>query len=286
LIHRLIREPLLHFLILGMCVFVGYHLFANPNRPVQGKIAVTQAKIDNLIDNFARSWNRPPTQDELNGLIRDYVREEASVREAIALGLDRDDTVIRRRLRQKMDFMIEDVAAQTEPSEKDLALFLRSHPEKFRTEGTTSFQHVYFNPSAHKQIDQEIRQALEQLKNGRDFESYGDPILIDRVFKDASSDEIKGQFGEKFLGELDQVPIGQWSGPIESGLGLHLVFITERKEGKEPDLNQIHDQVKREWANAKRVEMNERAYRDLLARYSVVIEQPAESKKEIAQVRR
>jgi hypothetical protein len=126
---KFLREPLVHFLLLGSAIFVVYGLVSERGVEKPGHTTVTQGKIENLAATFARVWQRPPTDRELDGLIQDYIREEVLYREALALGLDRDDTVIRRRLRQKMEFVSEDFAAQAEPSREELLTYLKSHPE-------------------------------------------------------------------------------------------------------------------------------------------------------------
>src|ERR1700751_2477737 len=147
---RLLREPLLHFVLLGGAIFAAHSLVsrrsgAGPHR----EIVVSQGKLENLVTGFTRTWQRPPSREELRGLIRDYVREEAAYREAIAMGLDRDDTIIRRRLRQKLEFLNDDLAVNADPTDADLQSFLESHADEFKTGPAVTFQHVYLNPQAH-----------------------------------------------------------------------------------------------------------------------------------------
>jgi hypothetical protein len=129
---RLAREPLLHFLLLGGVIFGVFALVSRNDASRPGEIVVTEGRIASLGTAFARVWHRPPTGPELDGLMRDYVRDEVLAREALALGLDRDDTIIRRRLRQKLEFVSEDVAALAEPTEEQLHTYLKQHPDAFR----------------------------------------------------------------------------------------------------------------------------------------------------------
>ena len=131
---KLLREPLLHFVLLGAAIFAAHSLLANHSVDRPAEIIVTQGKLENLVIGFTRTWQRPPTDEELQGLIRDYVREEAAYRKALAMGLDRDDTIVRRRLRQKLEFISDDLVAQTEPTDANLQAFLAAHPEDFRKE--------------------------------------------------------------------------------------------------------------------------------------------------------
>jgi len=140
---KLLREPLLHFVLLGAAIFAVHSLLANHSAERPDEIVVTQGKLENLVIGFTRTWQRPPTDEELQGLIRDYVREEAAYRKALAMGLDRDDTIVRRRLRQKLEFISDDLVAQTEPTDANLEAFLSAHPEDFRKEPAFTFSQVY-----------------------------------------------------------------------------------------------------------------------------------------------
>src|SRR6185369_12271892 len=142
----LLREPLVHFLVLGAGLFLAAGLMSNGDGAEPGRIVVTTGQIEHLAGGYERVHQRPPLADELDGLIRDWVREEAYCREALALGLDRDDPVIRQRLRQKMEFVSDDVAAAAEPTDADLQRYLDDHPDAFRLERRFTFSQVYLNP--------------------------------------------------------------------------------------------------------------------------------------------
>jgi hypothetical protein len=276
---RLLKEPLLHFLLLGAGLFLAYSLM--PKGPGNGeprKIVVTQGQIEHLATGFAKTWQRAPTAHELEGLIRDWVREEVYSREAVALGLDRDDAVIRRRLRQKMEFISDDIVAQTEPSDSDLTAYLRAHPDSFRVEQRITFRQVYLNPEKHgDNFARDAAQLLAQLNeadNKSDASALGDSVLLDRQFTAMPVSEVAKQFGEKFAAQLNELPPGQWQGPVESGYGVHLVFVSERTEGRLPALAEVRDAVRREWTNAQRLEANEQFYQAMLKHYVVSIERP------------
>ena len=291
---RLLREPLVHFLLLGAAIFAVSQWTAGRAATKPGQIVVTQGHIDSLATGFGRTWQRPPTTAELEGLVRDYIREEIYAREAIAIGLDKDDTIIRRRLRQKLEFVSEDVAAQAEPTDEQLGEYLKEHPDAFRTERRFTFSQVYLNPRRHgENLGGDTAQMLAQLRqagNTVDVSTLGDSLLLDYQFDALPAGEVAKLFGAKFTLELGELPAGQWQGPIESGYGVHLVRISERTEGRMPALEQVREAVRREWANARRVEANEKFYQALLARYTVTIEaqHPAENtdKKQLANARR
>jgi hypothetical protein len=237
---------------------------------------VTQGQVEHLAIGFAKTWQRPPTKAELKSLIDEWVREEIAAREAIALGLDKDDTVIRRRLRQKLDFVSDDIATQPGPTDADLHAYLKSHPEAFRIEPKLTFSQVYFDPVKHgDNLARDTAQVLAQLKQAggkADISALGDSFLLEHTFETTSRGEIAKQFGEQFATELGKLTPGQWQGPIESGYGVHLVLVSKRSEGSVPALADVRDVVVREWANARRLEGNQQFYQELLKRYTVTIE--------------
>lgn len=274
-----VREPLVHFLLLGAVLFIAYGLVPKPgSSDGPGKITVTQGQIENLVSGFAKAWQRPPTSEELAGLVRDLVREEVYCREAMALGLDKDDTVIRRRLRQKMEFISDDIAAMPEPTDADLNAYLHAHTDRFRAEQSFTFSQVYLDPEKHGQnLARDISALLAQLNRAgsrAEVSALGDSFLMERSFTAAPASEVAKQFGEKFAAKLGHLTPGKWEGPVESGYGAHLVFVSERTEGRVPELAEVRDDVRREWANSQRLELNEKFYQELFKRYSVTIESP------------
>jgi hypothetical protein len=287
----LLREPLLHFLLLGTGLFVAFDLAGKRGNGDPEKIVVTQGQIEHIAATFARVHERLPDPPELEALSRDHVREEVYVREALALGLDRDDTIIRQRLRQKVEFVSEDVAALVEPTDADLQAYLTAHPETFRLEQRFTFSQVYLNPERRRDsLGRDAAQLLAQLNEvgaGADVSALGDPFLLDHEFKGVAASEVAQQFGERFAAKLGELPLGQWQGPVESGYGAHLVIIRERTEGRLPALGEVRDSVRREWQNVQRLEANEKFFRGLLARYTVVVEQerPVDGEGKIAAVK-
>jgi PPIC-type PPIASE domain len=273
---RLVKEPLLHFLVLGAAIFAVYHWLPNRSSDEPGKIVITQGQIEHLATAFAKSWQRPPTAEELAGLVRDRVREEVYCREAMALGLDREDTVIRRRLRQKMEFVSDDIVAQSEPSDADLNTYLHEHPDSFRFEQRFTFRQVYLNPEKHGQnLARDAAQLLAQLNQAggkAEVSAVGDSSLLEGMFKSVPASEVATQFGEKFAARLDELSPGRWQGPVESSYGMHLVFVEERTKGRVPELAEVRDAVSRDWTNERRLELNEKFFQGLLKHYEVVVE--------------
>lgn len=274
---KLLREPLLHFAILGAAVFAASTLLDRHADGAPRRIVVTRAQIAQLAADFARFHRHAPSPQEQQGLIRDYIHEEVSYREAVALGLDREDPVIRQRLRQKMEFVFDDVAALAEPTDGQLDAYLKQHPDAFRVETRVTFEQIYLDPQrrsahlAHDAVD-----LLAQLNGGQvDAARLGDSFLLEHRFDSIPSSEVAKLFGESFASALDQLPLGRWEGPIQSGYGTHLVLVRERTPGGVWALSEIHDAVRREWINAERQKTNDKLYTGLLTRYSVTVEQPS-----------
>ena len=283
---KFIREPLFHFLLLGAAIFAVYGLATRHKTDKPGEIVVTQGTLENLVTGFTRTWQRPPTEEELQGLVRDYIREEAAYREALAMGLDRDDMIVRRRLRQKLEFLSDELATRTEPGDAELQSFLQTHTELFQSEPLFSFRQIYFNPQLHGgNLHRDTARALEDLERAGSRANtidLGDSFLLERSFEKLSLSDVKKTFGEQFASAVAALPLREWEGPIESGYGTHLVFVTQRSEGRLPALDEARDQVRREWLDAKRKEATDKFYQAILSRYKVKIELPEEKK--VAQV--
>jgi hypothetical protein len=278
--NRLLKEPLVHFLALGGLLFAGWAVLNRSAAPAPGRIVVSQGQLASMMETFARTRQRPPTPDEWDGLIRARVREEVYYREALALGLDKDDAIIRRRLQQKMEFVSDDTAAQASPpTDAELNAYLEAHPDTFRLEERFTFRQVYLDPAKHgESLARDAARLLERLNRaGGDtgFAAMGDPFVLDTTLTALPAGEIAGKFGERFAAALGGLPLGRWQGPVESAYGVHLVLVSERAAGRVPALAEVRDAVRREWDDARRRDANETFYRELLKHYTVTIEQPA-----------
>jgi hypothetical protein len=281
MLRRALREPLIHFLLLGGLLFAAYHAFGGSRDRAPETIVVTQGQIGALATGFTRTWQRPPSQSELEGLVDDYVRQEVYAREARVLGLDRDDIVINRRLRQKLEFVTGDVAAQAQPTEAQLRAYLEAHPDAFKAPPRITFSQVFLNRDRRRDtLMHDVREALAQLRRAgvdADPSAFGDATLLERKFEQAPVPAIAAQFGNAFAARLGQLPLGGWEGPVESEFGVHLVVVRERAPGSTPSFDQIRNDVAREWANARREEAASAFYRELLKRYTVTIEAPRQA---------
>jgi hypothetical protein len=277
-IRKLLREPLVHFLLLGAIVFAIFHFTADRSDVQEGKIVVTSGKIEQLATGFSRTWHRPPTRQELDGLTDDYIREEVLYRQALAMGLDKDDTIVRRRMRQKLEFLTEEASAAALPTDQDLQSWLDQHPDKFRIEPAAAFSQIYFNPGRHgKPALPAASQALAQLGRAGGHSAsaeLGDATMLPREMALTGIDEVGRVFGNDFAGQVAQLQPGFWTGPLQSSYGWHLVRVSERTEGRSRPLSEVREAVRREWQAARSKEVVDSTYAKLRGKYTVVVEGP------------
>jgi hypothetical protein len=277
----LLREPLLPFLVLGAALFGLYSLADTKKAEAPANIVVSSARIANLADGLARTWPRKPSKAELEGLVDDYIRDEVFYREGRAAGLDRDDVIIRRRVRQKMEFLAEDMSA-LEPTEEQLVSYLKSNPERFRTEDQFTFRQIFL--SATKRLSTiardstELANVLARGDSGVAATALGDPFLLGEEFRALSRTSIAGIFGESFANQISGVEPGRWQGPVSSSFGQHFVLLGERISGSVPSLENVRQAVRREWTNARRLEAELKLYTSLRDHYEILVEtSPANS---------
>ena len=278
MIARLLKEPLLQFLALGAILFALYGLVGKRGAEAPGKIVVSASRVANLGDGFARTWRRPPSEQELHGLIEDYIRDEVFYREGRAAGMDRDDVIIRRRVRQKMEFLAEEMSGP-EPSDEQLAAYLASNPERFRAEDRITFHQVFLSATRRANTiesdSKQVGSVLARADGGVDTTALGDPFLLGAEFRGVSPSEVTSIFGEEFSKRIAVMETGRWQGPVSSSFGQHFVFISERISGGPPPLDAVRPAVSREWANARRLEAERKLYASLRERYEIVVEAPS-----------
>ena len=280
----LAREPLVHFLLLGLVLFALDAWLRPATTPATAsEIVVSEARIRNLSQNFRRTWQRLPTREELDGLIESHIREEVMVREALALGLDRDDAIIRRRLQQKMDFVSEEAAALAKPTDEQLDAYLKANAHVFRAEPRVTFTQVYLDPrkrAAGLQADaMRLLDRLNRTDPAPDPAKSGDSLaLLEARYENASQSELARLFGSDFAESLVTQPVGKWVGPIPSGYGVHLVRVEALARGGTPALDDVRPLVEREWANARRQEVAKAFYETLRARYAIKVQMPEAAK--------
>ena len=272
-----LREPLLHFLVIGVAIFALYRVLNPGSAESPREIVVTQSRIAALAEGYTRTWSRPPTPQELRGLVDDYVAEEVYYREAMAMGLDRDDVVIRRRLRQKMEFISADLASAETPTEAQLADYLAKHPEEFRRPPTFTFQQLYFDTERRGETAAgDATRVLAELKAGRTAVDAGDSTLLPPAMESASPQDVENTFGSEFAAAVQAAPVGQWSGPVRSAYGTHLLRVDATVAGSLPPLEEIRADVTRAWESEQRRITGERLLASLRSRYEIRIEAPAD----------
>lgn len=277
LFKKVLREPLLHFLLIGVGLFLLFSIINGPAVDKPNRIVLSQNQKELLAENFSRTWMRAPSDKEMEGLIDGYLRDEVFYREAIALGLDQGDNLIKRRLRQKLEFILEDVSSLVESTDEELTLFMQQHKARFHIKPQVSFQQVYLNYDKHDDVGAQADKLLTQLRAGENPEQLGDQTMLAVDFELISQTDIERRFGEEFARQVVTLPQGVWSGPVASGFGIHLVLVSEKVEGRLPELAQVKETVKRDWLVERRKELKEVTFSELLKGYEIVIEKPAES---------
>ncbi len=270
-----LREPLVHFIIAGAAIFTIYGWGGNAVDAESRRILVGEEQVQRLASMWSQTWQRPPNAKELDGLIRDYIKEEIYYREAKRLGLDEDDTVVRRRLRSKMEFLATSETENMIPTDATLQAWLDKYPARYTTDPVISFDSVYVSANDGDDLARaKAMRILAQLKAGGDAAKLGDPISLPRSMEAASQLSISRQYGEEFGTALVKVPKGAWSEPVASGFGLHLVRINSIDVSRKAALTEVRQQVENDWRSATKEQRENRAYQALLDSYDIEIERP------------
>lgn len=267
---RLLREPLLHFFVLGVLLFGFYSWLHDGLLKAPNEIVVSRGQLQVLQEQFQRVWQRPATSEELRGLVEGWVREEIFYREGLAMGLDRDDLIVRRRVGQKLQFIIEG-ATPSAPTTAELQAWLDAHPDDYRIEAKYSLRQVYFDPERHgDRLEADVASARRALEAGEPLP--GDSTMLPATMDEAAAFEVARAFGAEFADALKALPIGGWHGPVRSGFGLHLVELGARDDGRRARLEEVRAAVERDLSHARTEAANEALYAKLRANYRVRID--------------
>lgn len=268
----LLKEPFLHFLALGILIFAGYDWISEGDDA--GQIVVTGGQQKNLIATFEQTWQRPPTPEEFNALVQDYIRQEIAYREAGEMELDRNDIVIRRRLRQKLELLTEDLASMAPPTAEELASFYEEHAEDYRTDQLNSFQQILFSTDRRgDEARSDAVAALVGLNAGKATpDAAGDAISLPQALHSASRREVAATFGAVFADSLVALPEGIWTGPVDSGFGVHLVKVTDRVESRVRPLDEVWQAVRNDLLAERRQRAVEMLYENLAENYTITVE--------------
>jgi peptidyl-prolyl cis-trans isomerase C len=280
---RWLREPLLHFLLLGAALFAVY-AYLQPGGTTESskQIVLSLDELGQLDQYFESQWHRPPTPEELQRLVENKVQEEVLYREALAMGLDKNDTIVRRRMAQKMQFLAEDVAAAHEPSTDELRTWFDSNAAKFALPGRVAFRHIYFSPDRRGQRAREdATRALETLagqpEDSPRAASLADPFMFQEYYADRTSEQLAKDFGPQFAQAVVQLTPGSWQGPIESGYGWHVAFVSSFVPGRTPAFEEIEPDVKTAWLAEQKQEAWRKAYDAMRAKYTVLLPAPPDA---------
>lgn len=276
MLRRALREPLLQFLLVGLALFGGWQLLqpADARAPAD-RIVITDDDLKQMTAVWVSQGRPMPTAQQLQGLIDIKVREEVLYREALALGLDKDDAIVKRQLARKMDFLAEDLSKLEEPKPDELHAYYEQNKPRFALPGRVSFRHVYFSPDRRgAQARADAQTALASLADqpiDAAAAARGDPFMFHAFYGDRSLDVVAKEFGPPFARALAGVAPGAWTGPVESGYGWHLVFVDAITPERVPQFDEIEAEVRTAWAEDKREQTRARLYETMRARYEVVL---------------
>jgi peptidyl-prolyl cis-trans isomerase C len=275
---KFLREPLVHFLIIGAALFVVYAFWGQQDTEEQGRaINISAGEINWLTDAWEKRWNRPPTEEEQAGLINQYLREMVLYREAVAMGLDKDDSVIRRRLGQKLEFLSQDLITPQPPTEDELQDYFKKHIDRYQKPDFVTMTQVFFDPDLRGDktlADAEaVKKQLQALKEvPQNTKSYGDSFMLQDYYPERTEAEMSKLFGSGFARSVFELSPEQWHGPVLSGYGTHLVYVHDHQRADPPTFAEAEEQVRQEWESEKREELNEQFVASVIARYDVTIE--------------
>ncbi len=281
---RLLQEPLLHFLLIGVVLFAVFH-FVRPAAKTAPSSKEIQLSLDDLAQLallFQSQWKREPTAPELERLMETKVQTEILYREALAMGLDKDDEIVKRRMAQKMQFLAEDVAAAREPTTAELRGWYAKNSDKFAMPKRVSFRHFYFSPDRRgDRTRNDAAQALAKLTGQPEDvkldELLADPFMFQEYYRDRATDFLGKEFGPQFALAVEKLPTGSWQGPIESGFGWHLVFVDTAIPGRVPDFEEVEPDVKTAWLGEQKALAWQKAYQDMRAKYTVLLPKPPDA---------
>jgi peptidyl-prolyl cis-trans isomerase C len=281
IVKRWFREPLLHFLLIGLAIFGTYAYIHRGRIGTQSprQIVLSLDELRTMTAYFESQWHRPPTAQEFQAMVEDKIKEEVLYREGLVMGLDKDDTIVKRRMAQKVQFLAEDVATAHEPSSAELKVWFEKNSSKFALPSRYSFRHVYFSPdkrgaNAHDDAAKAVTRIAGQPEDSPLIGSVADRFMFQDYYGDRTPSAIAKEFGPQFAVALEKVQPGLWQGPIESGFGWHLVFVDSVIPGRIPAFEEIESEVKTAWLGEQKAQAREKAYKSLRSKYTVLLPAP------------
>jgi hypothetical protein len=271
-VRSLLGEPMMHFLLIGIALFGSYR-WMSPGDSSGRRIIITQGVVDDLVAQHVAARGREPSATELHHLIESYVRDEILYREGVRLGLERDDIVVKRRVRQKIEMIAEENASTRAPTDADLAAYLAANQARFVQPAMLTFEQVFLGqPSSGHGVVHAVAVTREALRSGTDPETLGQPTLLPHRMTLAPADLVARDFGGSFAAALEKLPVGEWVGPIDSSFGAHYVRVSDRTPAAAPQLAAVRDHVVREWENERRQRARNDAYTKMRGEYQISVE--------------
>jgi hypothetical protein len=271
-IRTLVREPMLHFLLIGITLFAVYQWRA-PGDSAGRTIVITRGVVNDLVTQHVAARGREPSAAELNHLIEAYVHDEVLYREGVKLGLERDDIVVKRRVRQKIEMIAEEDASTRAPTDADLSAYLTANQARFVQPAILTFEQVFLGPSTSGPgVVRAVAVTYRALRSGVNAAELGEPTLLPHQMTRTPADLVARDFGAAFAAALEKVPVGEWAGPIDSSFGAHYVRVSDRTPAAVLQLAAVRDHVVREWENERRLRARTDAYAKMRSEYHVSIE--------------
>lgn len=273
------REPLVHFLLIGAGIYGIYGTIGDGDAGSDERVVtVTSGEIQALTDQWGQTWNRPPTADELDGMIRNHVRVQILHREALAMGLDKGDTVIERRLAQKVAFLAQGLITPEEPSDEELTKWYAANSDRFKQSDLYTITQIFFDPDKRDALTlDDAKAALDKLnaldRLPPDFSDYGDRLMLKNYYPNISKLELSKLFGTAFAEQVGKLEPGVWHGPILSGYGTHVVLVNDIVLMPLPAFDDIKEQIEEAWVAEQVTELSERFIESLISRYEVLVEE-------------
>jgi hypothetical protein len=278
---RLLKEPLFHFFLLGLVIF-GLHATLNSDADTGSRgdpllVEISSADIEWLRSAWNKKMGREPTPREATGLVDSFIREEILYREAVSMGLDQHDSVVRRRMAQKMDFLFKDLAEMAPPTDEEINGWFGKNIERYRVPAHTSFTHVYFNRDRRgEKVEGDAREVLAKILSEEIDPSQapllGDRFMLQSYYPTQGIDGIAREFGKTFADSAAPMEAGRWHGPVYSGYGLHLVYVHDRSDSRLPELEEVRSEVIRDLMSERREKVNAAAYGEIKSKYRILVE--------------
>ena len=286
---KILREPLVQFFFIGALIYLLYGVFAEPVAEETDKtIVVSAGELEWMNASWQKRWNRPPTAEEFDGLVQQYIKETVLYREALTMGLNKHDQIIRRRLAQKLEFLAKDLVALTPPTEEELQTYFNEHMSFYQEPARFTFTQVFIDPDKRGDATladaEKIKAALiaqgDAVENAGEL---GDDLMLQNYYPENDKADIQRLFGSGFAESVTELSPGQWHGPVLSGYGVHLVYVHSIIEPPAPDFTEVRERVTLDWETARGIELNQKFYTSLRDQYTIIIEQPEQDDKVTAE---